>query len=101
MKINPINNQNIIKAYGKNQVSRTEKKADMGLDEVNLSPEALSFSKVLSEVREAESRIPSLERQEKLDKIAEKIRTGEYKVDSESVAEKIISDVLSRYKNGL
>lgn len=99
MKINPINNPDIIKAYGKKQVAPVERRqVDSGVDEVTFSKDAISFSKALTEAREAMNQPLAASRQEKLDKIADDIRAGKYDVSSGDVADKMISDILDRYK---
>lgn len=99
MKINPINNPNIVKAYKSSQPMRSQQgPASSGIDEVAVSKEALSFAKTLAEVKGAMNDVPAVKRQQKLDEIAEKIRTGEYKVDSADVADKMVSDILGRHK---
>lgn len=100
MKINPINNPNIIKAYSKSQAAPVGRKPSAsGLDQVTFSSEALSFAKTLAEVKEAMPSAPTPQRQAMLADIADRIRTGQYSIDSGDVADKMISDILGRYKD--
>ncbi len=100
MKINPISGAELFKAYKKVQPVAADKKVEpQGMDKVTFSDEALSFAKTMDKVREALNDAPAAKRQDRLDAIADKIRTGQYKVDSKDVASKMVSDILERYKD--
>ena len=96
MKINPITNPNILRSYQANKPAGPEKsKVQSGRDEVTFSAEALSFSKALAEARDAiELRSP--EEKTHIANVTQAVRQGEYKVDSEKVAEKILESVYRR-----
>lgn len=102
MKINPVNNPNILRSYTKNQAAPVQKTtAKSGMDEVSFSQEALSFAKTMAEVREsmAPQAPASADRQEKLNALSERIRSGQYQVSGEDVAEKMVADILGRYQD--
>jgi len=90
MKINPITNPNILRAYQTTKPAGTEKsKFNSGRDEVTFSAEAISFSKALAEARDAiELRTP--EEKAHIADITTAVRQGEYHVDSEKIADKIL-----------
>lgn len=95
MKINPIVNPNILKSYQSTRPAPTKAKTSSGRDVVTFSEEALSFSKALEEARDAiESRTP--EEHAHIADITNAVRQGEYKVDSEEVAVKILESVQRR-----
>jgi len=95
MKINPVANPNILRNY---QTARPISEAnivEVGRDEVTFSAEALNFSKVMAHAKETiELRTP--EEQNHISNISNAIRQGEYRVDSEKVAEKILESVRGR-----
>ena len=97
MKINPITNPNILRSYQATKPS-AEKSKDAngrGRDEVTFSAEALSFSKALAEARGSiETR--SAEERAHIADLKNAVRQGEYKIDSDKVAEKILESVLGR-----
>ena len=95
MKINPITNPNILRSYQATRPLSSGSKTASGRDEVTFSEEALSFSKALAEARDAiELRTP--EEKARLADIATAVRQGEYKVDSDKVADKILESVLGK-----
>jgi len=100
MKINPINNPNILKAYGKSKAAPTHVgKVAEGRDEVSFSQAAVSFSKALAEVRASVNQAPPADRQALLEDLSARIQSGQYQVSGEDVADKMIADILSRYKD--
>jgi len=78
MKINPINRIDAAyQAYQKNQQPRTEESKKSQTDKVELSSEAkLQIQK---------------ERDAKIEQLREQIANGTYKVDSDKLAEKLLS----------
>ena len=83
------NVQNIMKVYGETKsVKKTDTKDVKSdkKDEFVLSTQAKQFSQYLSELNQK-----SAIRQDKIDKIAQQINSGEYNVDSMSIAEKMLS----------
>jgi len=95
MKINPILNPNIHKAYVATKPARETGKQTSSRDEVTFSKEALSFSNSLSKAKEAlETRSP--EEKAHIAAIKDAVNKGEYKVDSGDVADKILSSIIGR-----
>jgi len=95
VKINPILNPNIIRSYQSNKLINEKPAVTIGRDQVSLSEEALSFSKALTEAREMiEARTP--EESSRIAQLKEEVRTGQYRVSSEDIAEKILEAVKRR-----
>ena len=93
MKINPITNPNILRSYQATKPNRETTKLTNGRDEVTFSAEALSFSKALAEARESiEFRTP--EEKARIDEIKYAVDKGKYVVNSEDIADKILSSIL-------
>ena len=95
MKINPITNPNILRSYQATRPVPVKSKVSSGRDEVTFSAEALSFSKALAEARET-IELRSAEERTYIAGITDAVRQGEYKVDSDKVAEKILESVYRR-----
>lgn len=57
------------------------------MDNLNLSSEALDYQKILTAVNKA----PNI-REDKINDIMERINNGTYKISSEEIAEKILSN---------
>jgi len=95
MKIIPITNPNILRSYQATSPSAGKTKVPSGRDEVTFSSEALSFSKALTEAREGLEFRTAEERAHIAD-ITNAVRQGEYRVDSDKVAEKILESVFGR-----
>lgn len=57
------------------------------MDNLNLSSEALDYQKILTAVNKA----PNI-REDKINDIMERINNGTYKISSEKIAEKILSN---------
>ena len=91
MKINPIANPNILRSYQATRISPEKTKINSGRDEVTFSAEALSFSKIMSEI---EFRTP--EERARIADITNAVRQGEYRIDSDKIAEKILESVSRR-----
>jgi len=95
MKINPITNPNILKSYMATKPVKETTKPASSRDEVTFSPEALSFSKALTEAKESlEFRTP--EEKAHIAEIKDAVERGEYKVDSEDIADRILSSILGQ-----
>ena len=95
MKINPISNQGILKAYQASKPVPDAKNAVSKRDEVTFSEEALNFSKALAEARDAlELRTP--EEKTRIAGLTTAVRRGEYSVSSDKIADKILESVLKR-----
>jgi len=95
MKINPITNPNILRSYQATKPAKEENKVASSRDQVTFSAEALSFSKALTEAKEAlEFRTP--EEKAHIADLKAAIEKGEYKVSSEDIADKILSSIIGR-----
>ena len=95
MKINPILNPNILSSYQATQPVPSVKKVASKRDEVTFSEEALSFSKAVEEAREAlETRTP--EERARIADVTGAVRSGEYRIESDKIADKILESVLKR-----
>jgi flagellar biosynthesis anti-sigma factor FlgM len=95
MKINPITNPNILRSYQATKPVRETTKPASSRDEVTFSPEALSFSKALTEAKETlEFRTP--EEKAHIAELKEAVNKGEYRVDSEDIADRILSSIIGR-----
>ena len=95
MKINPIANPNILRAYQATKPAQEKAVVASGRDEVTFSEEALSFSKALAEARDAiEIRTP--DEKARITDITTAIRQDQYKIDSDKVADKILESVFRR-----
>lgn len=93
MKINPITNPNILRSYQATKPARETGKVEAGRDQVTFSAEALSFSKALTEAKEAlETRTP--EEAARIAEIREAVLKGEYRVDSGAIADRMLSSIL-------
>lgn len=94
MKVNPITNPNILRSYQATKVAKEERAIATNRDELTLSPEALSLSKAKVEAKgELESR--TAEEKAHIARIKEAVRKGEYRIDSEDIADSILSSVSS------
>ena len=91
MKINPITNPNILRSYQATQKTPEKTKVPIGRDEVTFSDEALSFSKLMAEVE-----FRTQEERTHIAGITQAVRQGEYKIDSDKIADKILESVLRR-----
>jgi len=94
MKINPIINPNILRSYQAAKPVRETNNVASTRDEVTFSPEALSFSKVLSEVKKESLELRSPEERAHIADIKEAVEKGEYNVSSEDIADRILSSIL-------
>jgi flagellar biosynthesis anti-sigma factor FlgM len=95
MKINPIINPNVLRSYQATKPVQEKSKTASSRDEVTFSAEALNFSKALTEAKEVlEFRTP--EEKSHIADITAAVRQGEYKVNSEDVADKILSSIIGR-----
>ena len=91
MKINPIANPNILRSYQATKISPEKTKVLNGRDEVTFSEEALSFSKVMSEIE-----FRTQEEKARIAEITNAVRQGEYRIDSDKIADKILESVLRK-----
>ena len=96
MKINPIQNQNLIKNYKTAKIpSQNGYVSQAGMDEVTFSQEALDFSRALSGAKDAFN-VRSADEAQRVAEIAEQVKSGTYKINPEKIADKIIGDIISK-----
>ena len=91
MKINPIANPNILRSYQSTKAAISKANPQIGRDEVVFSEEALSFSKTMAEVE-----FRTQAEKARIADITNAVRKGEYKIDSDKVADKILESILNR-----
>ena len=91
MKIHPIANPNILRSYQATKTVPTKTSVQTGRDEVTFSEEALSFSKVMAEVE-----FRTQEERSHIADVTNAVRQGEYKIESDKIADKILESVLRR-----
>jgi len=95
MKINPITNPNILRSYQSTLPAPVKTGTASKRDEVIFSQEAIEFSKALEEARDAlELRTP--EEKAHIADVTNAVRNGEYHVDSDKIADKILQSVLGK-----
>ena len=93
MKINPITNPNVLRSYQAVKPGGPENsKAVDKRDRVTLSKEALDFSKALAEAKEA-IEFRSIEEQTHIANIKAAVSTGQYKIDSNLIAARIMDEL--------
>lgn len=95
LKINPFQLSNALGVY-KNQkingqkVQRVQHAKDTRQkDQIQLSEKAQDFKTILKTVRESQDI-----RSDKVESIKERMQSGEYKVSSSDIAEKMLKDIL-------
>lgn len=95
MKINPLSNTNYISKYNAGKVKIPDKAmSSFTQDEVSFSEDAISFSKVFAELsNKVELRSPA--ESARISEVADLVRKGEYRVDSDKIAESMLVDFLS------
>ena len=90
MRINSITSSYYMQNYRSNKnISVGRTRNENKTDQVTFSDEAVSFSKTLSDIKE-KIVIRANEEQTKIDDIKNLIEKGQYNVESELVAEKIL-----------
>ena len=89
MKISPIMNPNILESYKASKPAPARPKTAGGRDEVIFSEEALSFSKALADARDA-IELRTAEEKVHIADIAQAVRQGVYRVDSDKIADSIL-----------
>ena len=93
MKISPITNPNVLKSYQAVKPGGPEKgKAVDKRDELTLSKEALEFSRALAEAKDA-IEFRSVEEQTHIANIKAAISQGQYKIDSNLIAARIMDEL--------
>ena len=91
MKIDPIINSNILRSYKAGKVTPVASEVSSGRDEVTFSSEALSFSKIMREVE-----FRSNEERMHIANVSNAVKQGEYRIESDKIADKILESVLRR-----
>ena len=95
MKIHPITNPNVLRAYMGTAPIEGKGKQSSKRDEVTFSQEALDFSKAMSNAQESiETRSP--EERARIDAVATAVRQGEYHVPAEAIADRILESVFRK-----
>ena len=90
MKINSISGNHYINKFHANKVGIPEKERPSGRpDQVTFSNEALHYSRSLGGVKD-QITLHSIEEKEKIADLKNRINRGQYKIDSEQVAVRII-----------
>lgn len=97
MIINRVSTQNVIARYQANvvdipqlRVSKQEK------DQVVFSEKAVSFSKVMNQVKAENVSHVQPTRQARIDDISARIKSGQYEIDCKQVATKMISNAIAK-----
>lgn len=94
MKINSINSSGLVQNYEKaNRVKSGSNPRVDRADSVELSDSAIAFAAAIREARKAED-VESPERSAKIAELTRQVRDGSYRVDSELIAEKMVSGLL-------
>lgn len=94
MKITPTGRPSYVQGgYRADKPGPGGKSAGLGRDEATLSSGALSFSKILAEVRES-AYVQSEGELSRIAELREQIKNGTYHVSSEDIAESILGDIL-------
>lgn len=92
MKINPINSYDAINKVNKNAEKNQAAKHDMQVnDEVNISDNAKSIDKYIQKAKNTD-----IDRADTISRIKDKIKSGEYAVDSKALSNKIIESVVKK-----
>ena len=97
MKIQPITNPNVLRAYAGMGAPNVEGKGKQASkrDEVTFSQEALDFSKAMTQAQESiEARSP--EERVRIDAVTEAVRQGQYHVPAEAIADRILESVFRK-----
>ena len=92
MKINPITNPNVLRSYQATKSSSDKMNAASRRDELTLSEEALSFAKAMSEAKDA-IEFRSAEERARISEVANAVRQGQYRVDSDLIAARILDAI--------
>ena len=91
-KINPVMNPNVLRSYQANKPGFEKTKSVDKRDELSLSKEALNFSKALAEAKDA-IEFRTTEEKAHIANLKEQIQKGQYRVDSNLIAAKIMDDL--------
>lgn len=92
MKINPLKAYDAINKIKQNNKTEDVKKKSLNIkDQVDISQEAKSVGKYVQKAKTSD-----VDRKELVEELKNKVKKGQYKVDSEKLAEKIIDSILEK-----
>ncbi|NLF37771.1 MAG: flagellar biosynthesis anti-sigma factor FlgM [Clostridiaceae bacterium] len=92
MKINPLSSYDAINKVNKNAEKSQITKTDMNVnDEVRISDQAKAIDKYIQKAKTSD-----IDRSELVNSLKNKVRSGNYKVDSKVLSEKIIESVVKK-----
>ncbi len=92
MKINPLKAYDAINKIKQNNKTEDVKKKSLNIkDQVDISQEAKSVGKYVQKAKTSD-----VDRKELVEELKNKVQKGQYKVDSEKLAEKIIDSILEK-----
>ena len=94
MKISPLVTPSVQKSYQANKPSLDKSVSESKRDEVTLSEDALKFSKALADARR-ELEFRTTEEKARIADVKNAVNKGEYKVDSNLIAERIVDDLIT------
>ena len=89
MRVSPIANPDILRSYKTAKISPAKVNVISSRDVVTFSEEAITFSKIRAGI---ETRTP--EERAHIASITNAIRQGEYRIDSDKIADKILEKVI-------
>ena len=87
MRINQVNLDKLQKSYQQNEKKIKQKQAQRKHDKMDISNQG----KKMRQIKEKLDELPDV-REDRIAELKEKIEQGEYKVDSEQLARKILND---------
>ena len=94
MRITPFTPTSGVTKYGKvNKASAAQNSFGMGNDQLQISDSAQSFAQVYKAAQKAIN-TTSVEYQQKVESVAQRIQDGSYSVPSEDVAARIVDDLV-------
>ena len=91
-KINPTMNPNVLRSYQANKPDLDKSKPVEKRDVVSLSKEAISFSRALAQAKDA-IEFRTVEEKAHIASIKQEISQGQYKIDSDLVAARIVDEL--------
>jgi len=92
MKINPITNPNVLRSYQSTKANTDKVSTASRRDELTLSEEALSFAKAMAEAKDS-IEFRTVEEKAHISEVAQAVRQGQYKIDSNLVAARILDAI--------
>ncbi|MFA7672283.1 MAG: flagellar biosynthesis anti-sigma factor FlgM [Clostridia bacterium] len=92
MKINPVNAYDTVNKVSNNSDKGQIYRQDMHVsDEVSISDQAKSIDKYIQKAKNAD-----IDRADMISSIKSRIKSGDYKVDSKALSEKIIDSIIKK-----